>query len=852
MRAVERERGSLVGRDEELGRLISAITSDRPTVVVGEAGMGKSTLVRAAIAAAGLPIHEGGGFATLASMPYLALRRATGIELAGDPARVAAIVERHVGPDALFIDDLQWVDPASMDALACLAGRVLMVAALRLDDPAAGKASARADQLGLEPFPLGALTEADARHLIAQVRPDLGDDLLGSMLAQGGGNPLLLEELAAAGGTTVAIERQIGAALDRLVPDVRRSIDLLAVIDRPLALERLGRGAAADAEAAVATRLVVEAGGQLQIRHSLLASIVRDHLDEAELRDIHERAAACVDDPVEAARHLVAAGLDARATTIAIDALGRTDDPLSRAALLLVIAEASPAADRAEACLRSARAFGDLSDWAGVVRVLSSDDAAWQDLARAERAALLAHASFHLGQQADARSHLATAQAIEIDPDDPVAARVSVESIAFMVNVDGDIFGALARLDELCATLDPAGPSYAMHRVLRESVAMLANLPVDLDLITSAVDAAIDSGAYAWAADLARVVAFTRLIWTGADAALAWLDRCGDRFEAAGVSGVAQVFLAERVQAATLDGALADAVMYADESLEQPAPLRARQSAAIFRARSLIHLGRLDDAEAALDDLDRWVTDDFVGRGELLAAQADAALWGGFPRRAIALADAVHEIPSPIVGAYGLTDIVRAWARHDLGLEPEPVSTNAPTRIQAGAGPELDGLRLLHESRPEAASDAFAAGADLWAGFIEPRAMVCRWAAGDALRSAGRLDMAAERLTTALDVSVAHGFELVSARIRRSLRQAGVRGVSEHTPPAVGMRLTRRESELLALAGRGLTNIEIARRMGLGRPTVARILSNAMIKLSAGSRAQAVALATEPDSGAGA
>lgn len=34
--------------------------------------------------------------------------------------------------------------------------------------------------------------------------------------------------------------------------------------------------------------------------------------------------------------------------------------------------------------------------------------------------------------------------------------------------------------------------------------------------------------------------------------------------------------------------------------------------------------------------------------------------------------------------------------------------------------------------------------------------------------------------------------------------------------------------------------------MGLGRPTVARILSNAMTKLGASSRAQAVALATPP------
>ncbi len=533
------------------------------------------------------------------------------------------------------------------------------------------------------------------------------------------------------------------------------------------------------------------------------------------------------------------------------EALDRTTDPRSRAALLTVIAESSPGPDRPAACLSAARALGDLSDWPEVERVLSGDADGWSAEARAERAALLAHASFAVGRQDEARSYLGTAQAIEIDPMGQVAARVSVESIAFMVNVDGDVGGALARLDAVCATLDPRDPSYAMHRVLRESVAMLANLPVDLELLQSAVDAAIGAGAYTWAADLSRVVTYARLIWTGPAAALAWLDRCGERFESAGVSGVAQVFLAERAHAATLAGALTDAVTYADESLERPAPIRARQAAAIPRARALMHLGRLDDAEAALAELAGWVTDDFIGRGEWLAARAEAALWGGLPRRAIEFADAVHEIPSPIVGGYGLTDIVRTWARHDLGLEPEPVTTNAPTRIQAGAGPELEGLRLLHAGRFDAAAASFAEGAALWAGFIEPRAMVCRWAEGDALRSAGRRDAAAGRLSAALELSTAAGFELVAARIRRSLRQAGVHSPSEHAPAAAGMRLTRRESELLALAGRGLTNIEIARRMGLGRPTVARILSNAMVKLDADSRAQAVALATEPDSAAG-
>lgn len=56
-------------------------------------------------------------------------------------------------------------------------------------------------------------------------------------------------------------------------------------------------------------------------------------------------------------------------------------------------------------------------------------------------------------------------------------------------------------------------------------------------------------------------------------------------------------------------------------------------------------------------------------------------------------------------------------------------------------------------------------------------------------------------------------------------------------------RLTRREQEVLAHVERGLTNPEIARRMRIARPTVGRLLSNAMDRLGAESRAHAVILA---------
>ncbi len=56
------------------------------------------------------------------------------------------------------------------------------------------------------------------------------------------------------------------------------------------------------------------------------------------------------------------------------------------------------------------------------------------------------------------------------------------------------------------------------------------------------------------------------------------------------------------------------------------------------------------------------------------------------------------------------------------------------------------------------------------------------------------------------------------------------------------LRLTARETDVVELVARGLTNAEIGRRLGLGRPTVARILASAMGKVGLERRAQLAAL----------
>jgi DNA-binding CsgD family transcriptional regulator len=76
-------------------------------------------------------------------------------------------------------------------------------------------------------------------------------------------------------------------------------------------------------------------------------------------------------------------------------------------------------------------------------------------------------------------------------------------------------------------------------------------------------------------------------------------------------------------------------------------------------------------------------------------------------------------------------------------------------------------------------------------------------------------------------------------RIRRSLRLVGLRRSALRARSGT---LSAREAQILELVADGLTNAEIALRLGIGRPTVVRIVANASAKLGVERRAQLAAL----------
>ncbi len=248
------------------------------------------------------------------------------------------------GPVLCLVDDLQWLDAASRDALLfaarrLLAERVAILFAAREDETRASASPPDVAELPLPPLPLAAVRSL----LEEQTGADVVDPVVDALAARTGGNPLALVEAprqlspAQLSGTALLpAELPLSARVERTFLDRCRRLSqpaqtllLLAAADDSLHLAELrragraaGLGEDAFAEVERSGLLQVE-GERIAVRHPLVRSAVYQAATASERRTAHVALAEAVADGVG---RLSTAGVDRRTWHRAAAAEGADED----------------------------------------------------------------------------------------------------------------------------------------------------------------------------------------------------------------------------------------------------------------------------------------------------------------------------------------------------------------------------------------------------------------------------------------------------------------------------------------------------------------------------------------------
>jgi DNA-binding CsgD family transcriptional regulator/tetratricopeptide (TPR) repeat protein len=356
----------IVGRETELG-LIDALLDDSTPggsgalLLAGEPGVGKTTLLDAAVTAASDRGHEvaraiGVEFDTEVSFGALgqllnglhdefqgvstayrdALRVVLGLGRGPTPspmlvgnAILAALEARAARrPVLLIADDLQWLDPASFVAVMFVARRLTNTPVRFLGATRTGTGFDA--EAGLPVRHVSALSEDSAVELVGSRFPGLTGWARQRLIVGAEGNPLALLEFAGAvqdghglpdhtAGSAPLSQRLRDVYAPRILalPAATRSVLLLAALHGAGEAVVLQPAAATDALSALAPaerdRLISvnEANGRVVFRHPVIRSTVVELASDTERRRAHYALAdALIDQPERRAWHLADATVE--------------------------------------------------------------------------------------------------------------------------------------------------------------------------------------------------------------------------------------------------------------------------------------------------------------------------------------------------------------------------------------------------------------------------------------------------------------------------------------------------------------------------------------------------------------
>jgi diguanylate cyclase (GGDEF)-like protein len=398
---------NFVGRDDEIRRMVRVLEQSleigpRVVCVVGEAGIGKSTLVRrlagevrarsgclvvgqASEADAKPPFAPWAEaldaldqFAVVPPREWRELGRLVpalarpGLDPTGNKYALLEEISAYVRtaaslhPVVLLLDDMQWADTGTWDALEHLLSQltheqIVLCATLRTEDLRGETLERRNRLLRDERFSeigLGRLSESDIRQWLAGVfGGETSPELLTYLHAHSEGNPLLATQIVrmildeggvryehGRWGLRPEYERGLPAAvrglmdrrLERLSAETRRVLSTASVIGRNFDADvAVAAGAGTEDEVLDAideaiSHGVVEASSQAKdtpfnFTHGLLVDAVRRSINPRRLARIHEKVAQALetlvpDQAAEIAIHYDLAGIPARAYGHAIAA----------------------------------------------------------------------------------------------------------------------------------------------------------------------------------------------------------------------------------------------------------------------------------------------------------------------------------------------------------------------------------------------------------------------------------------------------------------------------------------------------------------------------------------------------
>lgn len=892
---------SLVGRARELDagqHLIGSLLGGQGTVVAvtGEAGIGKSTLVRRwceDARDAGVDVLVGGCDDLEALRPFGPLVRLVAVEIT-DADQAADALEERAGSGGLLVvlEDLQWADPSTVLALHRVVERcgvapiALVVTARPSPRPTVVHrllaSLPSGSTLDLEPF-----NAAETASLIEALTGRAPSPAEVARLAGAGGNPLFLTELLRAGPAGDGDTAPRGFAdivlghLRFLSPDALdvlrmasvlgaafEVIDLSRVLDTPPSALDTALREAADAG------LLMELGASLVFRHDVVRHAVYASHSESMRRALHLQAAerlatsgAAVDRVATHFRLGASVGNERAIQWILRAATeAATYDAASAARLLGAVIELLPPSDRRRARLLVEQAFR----WFQSSRLTDALDAGLAAQEAGAGTEVEWHARLCLamllllhGRVAEAQVHHAWLDAQAASGPIP---RIVADTVAASLRArQGDFAGARALAEETLALATLEGESLAAG-FASSAVALTAILqgdwPVAIDAARTAdelADAPAPESIFWTATPLLRNSIYLVLALVFADdfdtatALLHQRQHTNGRSAADDNEPVIHHMLAA---VGFFTGDWDDGLAEFDVGLRIGAQVGSTNNrlvgvlAAIGiaahrgdRARVRALLDIIDAAETAgeLQGWEWWLA--ALGRGL-------AALLDGDAPAAVEVLSPAWALMTAVDGAgfYPLFTTYLVPALLEVG--DHAGATAAVDHLEratqrSGGVASTEGLYLRLRGLVEQDPALSLAAVDAYRG--SPRPLDRARASEDAgtVLAASDPDRAAALLTAANDAYEALGADADARRVAAALRRLGRRAPASRTTrtraTAGWNSLTTTEARVVDLLSDGLTNRRIAETLFVSTRTVDTHVRHIFTKLGLNSRAAVAA-----------